>query len=106
MATDDSTTPTKRERQKTAHDRRAPELIATLAPHERFVDELGASIITAMSTHWLNRARVEGIGPAWRKVTNRVRYRVSDLLEWLDSDRCATEHLAAPKPARRKPVKP
>lgn len=43
------------------------------------VDEVAAASITGISVSSLQKMRVKGDGPAYAKLGNRVRYRVSDL---------------------------
>lgn len=51
-------------------------------PVDRYVDVKGAAAILALSTHYLNRLRVEGGGPVYSTFGRAVRYRVADLHEW------------------------
>jgi hypothetical protein len=43
------------------------------------VDENGASAFIDVSVSSLQKMRVDGTGPAFAKIGNRVRYRVADL---------------------------
>lgn len=41
--------------------------------------------LLGVSTQWLEIGRVHGYGPPFLKLSNRmIRYRVSDVREWLD----------------------
>ena len=62
-----------------------------------YVDERRAAAIIGMSVSWMQRARYEKIGPRWYKVARRVRYAVTDLREWGESGRAATEHVSPPR---------
>lgn len=39
------------------------------------------------SEAWLERARLDGSGPAYTKIGRSVRYRDDDLLAWLEENR-------------------
>ena len=38
------------------------------------------------SEAWAERARIEGTGPRFVKIGRTVRYRLSDIQEWIDSN--------------------
>jgi len=46
-----------------------------------------AARLLKVSTKTLERMRVEGTGPAFYKAGRAVRYRMQDLLAWLESHR-------------------
>jgi predicted DNA-binding transcriptional regulator AlpA len=72
-----------------------PAVPESLSP--MFVDEKRAAELIGMSISYLQRCRIEGIGPRARKIGRVVRYAVSDLVEWVESGRAATEHLSPPR---------
>ena len=43
------------------------------------------------STSWCERSRWAGTGPKYVKLGRHVRYRVEDVLEWIDSNLQETE---------------
>jgi len=54
---------------------------------ERWVDEKEASRITGMSRHWFQRKRWAGGGIAYTKIDRACRYKVSDIIAWMDGRR-------------------
>lgn len=52
---------------------------------DRWIDEKEASRITGMSRPWFQRKRWEGGGPRYTKLSRACRYRLSDVLEWMDA---------------------
>jgi len=53
------------------------------------VDEMIAASITGISVSSLQKMRVRGDGPPYAKLSNRVRYRLSDLEKYV-ADRVVT----------------
>ena len=51
------------------------------------VDTSGASLETGLSIATLEKLRVYGGGPAYMKLGKAVRYRVSDLEDWMNARR-------------------
>lgn len=47
------------------------------------IDEVAAAAITGISVSSLQKMRVRGDGPSYLKIGSRVRYRVSDLEQFL-----------------------
>lgn len=66
------------------------------------LDETAAAEFLAVGVRFLQKARVSGRGPAFVKVGSRVRYRLDDLQEWIDSRRVMN---TAQADALRKPAK-
>ena len=51
----------------------------------QLMDQKRVAEILGKSAAWCARARSQGDGPAFRKIGRHVRYELSDVLEWLDS---------------------
>jgi len=53
---------------------------------DRYLDTVSAAEFLCLSPDTLRKYRSAGIGPEFHKVNDRVvRYRVSDLVEWINS---------------------
>ena len=48
------------------------------------LNEQQAAIFLGMSISWVQRTRWEGGGPPYVKINHAVRYRQSDLEEWIE----------------------
>lgn len=72
----------------------APAILATSEPI--FVDEKIAAAKTGLSVSYLQRARVERIGPKYHRVGRRCLYKLVELVEWIESGKAATETLSTP----------
>jgi predicted DNA-binding transcriptional regulator AlpA len=55
-----------------------------LVPGDRYLDEREASEIDGMSVAWHQRKRWDGSGPPYRQIGRSVRYRLSELIGWLE----------------------
>lgn len=51
---------------------------------DRLLTEKEAARITGLSVYWFQRKRWEGGGPLYVKFDRAVRYRESDLQQWID----------------------
>lgn len=49
-----------------------------------FLDQTATAEILGLSPRTLEKMRVEGRGPKFRKFGSRVLYELSDLIEWAD----------------------
>jgi len=66
---------------------------APVSQVDRYVDVKGAAAFLSLSTHYLNRLRVEGGGPPYSTFGRAVRYRIGDLQEWAAAKRTrSTSH--------------
>jgi hypothetical protein len=63
-------------------------------PNPIFADTRTAAGHTGMTVEYLERARAQGIGPKFHRVGRRVVYKISDVVEWIESGRAADEHIA------------
>jgi hypothetical protein len=56
------------------------------------------------STSYLEKLRVKGGGPAYRKIGRLVRYRPADLDDWIEKGRriSTSDPAERPKPGRRR----
>jgi len=55
-----------------------------LAPGDCYLDERQASRIDGLSVAWHQRKRWDGSGPPYRRIGRTVRYRLSELIGWLE----------------------
>ncbi len=53
--------------------------------NERLLTSREAATFLRVSESWLAKARVNAIGPAFIRVGRSIRYRESDLLQWMKS---------------------
>lgn len=74
-------------------DRETPHTTAADGPRP-VLTEVDTSKYIGLSRAWLRQARMYGRGPRYIKVGRSVRYRVSDLDEWLE------RHLVSTSDAR------
>ena len=51
----------------------------------KWVNEEVVSEITGLALQTLRNRRMQGLGPAYSKVTRGVRYKVSDVVEFMES---------------------
>ena len=56
-----------------------------LSSSERLLPPSDAANLLRLSTSWLAKARMRGDGPPYVKLGRSVRYRESDLIQWLKS---------------------
>lgn len=63
-----------------------------------YVDTKGAEIITSIPQAKLSKDRCRGVGIPYRKFGGSVRYKVTDLIEWME------QHLVVPQPKPRNPA--
>ena len=54
---------------------------------DRWIDEKEASAITGMSLAWFQRARWAGNGIPYVKISRAVRYKLADILQWMNDRR-------------------
>jgi predicted DNA-binding transcriptional regulator AlpA len=54
---------------------------------DRWVTEQEGSVVTGMSVPWFQRKRWEGGGPPYTKLGRAVRYKLSDLVAWMEERR-------------------
>jgi predicted DNA-binding transcriptional regulator AlpA len=52
----------------------------------RLMDQATLAEYLGKSQAWAERARWEGTGPRFLKLGRHVRYRASDVLEWLEAN--------------------
>ena len=52
---------------------------------EKLLTEQDAAPIVGMSVAWLQRKRWEGGGPPYVKYDRAVRYRMEDLMAWIEA---------------------
>ena len=67
---------------------------------ESLLNETLAAKFLGLSTRTLQKWRVEGSGPAFVRISRRaIRYRPSDLQEWVEGNICnsTSEYNATPK---------
>ena len=69
-----------------------------LALQPIYVNEYGAEIITSIPTSKLRKDRSRGVGIPYRKFGGSVRYKVTDLIEWME------QHLVVPEPKLANPA--
>ena len=71
---------------------------------ETLLDTVGAAKRLGVSSSFLAKARMQGIGPRYRKLGRAVRYAHSDLDHWLLAcSRTSTAEQPAVMPPSRKP---
>ena len=59
--------------------------------NDRYVTEKEASTLTSLSVAWFQRARWSGNGPPYIKAGRSVRYRMQQLVAWMESQQiCST----------------
>jgi hypothetical protein len=63
-----------------------------------YVNESGAAIITGIPTSKLRKDRSRGVGIPYNKFGASIRYRVSDLIEWME------QHRVVPQPKLPNPL--
>ena len=56
-------------------------------PLDRLVNDVKAAEALGLSASWMRQQRIKGLGPKFVKLGRTVRYRVSDLAEYVDSSR-------------------
>jgi len=62
---------------------------------ESLLNQKQAAHVLGLSVRTLERHRVAGTGPRWARLGRLVRYRQSDLTEWVDSNlRVSTSDVA------------
>lgn len=52
---------------------------------DRWLTEREAAAIFSLSTSWFQRARWSGSGPPFSKISRAVRYRLSDLIRFMEA---------------------
>ena len=57
---------------------------------DRWIDEREAAKLTGMSSAWFQRARWAGDGITFSKVGRAVRYKLSDVQEFMEARRVAS----------------
>jgi hypothetical protein len=62
-----------------------------MEPQERFVNDIEAAKILSCSAQTLRNYRHLGKGPAYSKKNRMVRYKMSDLLDFMNSGRIDPE---------------
>ncbi len=60
------------------------------ASHVRYLNNMEAAAFLKLSPHTLNKKRVTGGGPKFRKLGARVVYAIEDLEAWSQSRACQT----------------
>lgn len=71
------------------------------------LNEYQAGLVLGVSVKWLRRQRCEGTGPRYRKLNGcTVRYRLSDLLAWIESQPAGGGAVAGEREKRRGPGRP
>ena len=54
---------------------------------EVYMDSTQAAEFLGLSPGTLARYRVDGVGPVYYRIGNRIRYKLSDLVEWREARR-------------------
>jgi hypothetical protein len=73
----------------------------------RYLRTKEAARYLSISARTLEKHRIYGTGPAYRKIGARVIYSIKDLVEWADRGRCnstSDPNNGAVKPALRQPA--
>lgn len=55
-------------------------------PEPEYVDTVGASRLTGLSTRALDTLRHRSHGPRYLRVGKRIRYRINDLRKWMERE--------------------
>ena len=58
---------------------------------DRFLNEKAVSEYTGMSLAWLRQCRMKGTGIRYHKISASVRYKMSDVVEYMESHRVSVE---------------
>lgn len=67
-----------------------------------YVDTVGASKLTGLSTRALDTLRHRGNGPRYLRLGKRIRYRIDDLRAWMERDAVpASDPVTAPRADER-----
>lgn len=72
--------------------------IAALPIQPVYVNEFGAEIITSIPTSKLRKDRSRGVGIPYRKFGSSIRYKVTDLIDWME------QHVVVPQPKVANPL--
>lgn len=64
---------------------------STTAALPRLLTQKDLAEYLSKSTSWCERARWEGNGPRFVRLGRHVRYRASDVLEWIEKSANATD---------------
>jgi hypothetical protein len=59
------------------------EAVAQLQPQREWLDTVAAAAYLGCSTQLLEIARHKGEGPPYSRITKRIRYKRSDLDDWM-----------------------
>jgi phage terminase Nu1 subunit (DNA packaging protein) len=73
-------------RQNTAADARFLAAAPALAASETFLDEAELAELLKVSRRTVQRWRVEGCGPRFRRHGARIRYALSDAMAWSEAN--------------------
>jgi predicted DNA-binding transcriptional regulator AlpA len=65
----------------------APQTAQPAIDKDRYCNEKEAAHLTGLSKSWFQRKRWEGGGPPYSKIGNSVRYKLGDLIAWLELNR-------------------
>lgn len=76
--------------------------MSEIDPSTKYITTDEVAERTTLSKVWLERARAEGIGPAWRKIGRRVVYRLDHVISWIESGAAGKEHLSSSPRAAKK----
>jgi len=70
-----------------SHQRQNSDRDARLDAGDAFMDQRATADLLGLSVRTLERFRLTGSGPAFRKFGRRVMYAHSDVMAWADSQR-------------------
>jgi predicted DNA-binding transcriptional regulator AlpA len=59
---------------------------------DRWLSERETARLIGMSRAWLQRERVAGKGIPYAKLNRAVRYRLSDIVGWMEGRKCRAQH--------------
>jgi hypothetical protein len=72
--------------------------------HPRYVDEKTAAEMLSLSRQTLSNFRWQRRGPAYSKIGTTIRYRMDDLIQFMEAGRVEPEMGAVIKRSQRKQV--